>query len=127
MLFYPSSIQTLAVFAGFNSFTHGAAIGVEKRASAGCSTAHDWAGQTKEFSFASSGGTRSYRIHLPADYKPGSPMPLIIAFHGSGDNPKNFETTTRFSDPSVNPNMIVVYPAGINVRLPHPFKFDSEE
>lgn len=116
MLFSSSSIQALAAIAGLISSAHGAAISVEKRASAGCSTAHDWAGQTREFSFDSSGGNRSYMIHLPASYKTGSPKPLI-AYHGSGDNPANFETTTRFSDPSVNPNMIVVYPAGINVRL----------
>lgn len=118
MLFSSSFIQALAGVAGLIGSAHGAAIGVRKRASAGCSRTHDWAGQTKEFSFASSGGTRSYRIHLPSNYQPGSPKPLIIAYHGSGDNPANFEKTTRFSDPSVNPNMIVVYPAGINVRLP---------
>ncbi|TFB00632.1 Bifunctional acetylxylan esterase/xylanase [Trichoderma ghanense] len=114
MLFSSSSLPALAALAGLIGSSHGAAIDVEKRASAGCSRTHDWAGQTKEFSFASSGGTRSYRIHLPSNYQPGSPKPLIIAYHGSGDNPTNFEKTTRFSDPSVNPNMIVVYPAGIN-------------
>lgn len=85
------------------------------RNSAGCSRTHDWAGQTREFSFQSSGGTRSYRIHLPSTYKPGSAKSLLIAYHGSGDNPANFERTTRFSDEGINPDTITVYPAGINV------------
>lgn len=118
-MLFSSYIQAIAAVAGLIGSANGAAIGVEKRASAGCSRTHDWAGTTREFSFESSGGTRSYLIHLPASYKPGSPKPLIIAYHGSGDNMANFETTTRFSDPSVNPNMIVVYPAGINVNLSH--------
>lgn len=84
-------------------------------ASTGCATVHEWAGQTRTFSFGSSGGTRTYRIHLPSSYQPGTPKPLIIAYHGSGDNPTNFEKTTRFSDESVNPDTITVYPAGVNV------------
>lgn len=86
-----------------------------RRASSGCAVAHDWAGQTRTFSFASSGGTRSYRIHLPSTYQPGAAKPLVIAYHGSGDNPTNFEQTTRFSDERVNPDAITVYPAGVNV------------
>lgn len=115
MLF--SSVQAVVAVAGLVGSAHGAAIGVEKRASAGCSRTHDWAGQTHQYSFESSGGTRTYLIHLPANYQPGSPKPLIIAYHGSGDNMTNFEKTTRFSDPSVNSNMIVVYPQGVNVSL----------
>lgn len=87
------------------------------RNSAGCSRTHDWAGQTREFSFQSSGGTRSYRIHLPSNYRPGSAKSLLIAYHGSGDNPANFERTTRFSDEGINPDTITVYPAGINVSF----------
>lgn len=88
---------------------------VQPSLSKGCTTTHDWAGQTREFSFESSGGTRSYRIHLPSSYKVNKALPLLIAYHGSGNNPAKFEKQTRFSDESVNPDMITVYPAGIKV------------
>ena len=44
-------------------------------------------------------------------------MPLLIAYHGSGNNPTAFERETRFSDERINPNMITVYPAGVNVCI----------
>ncbi|KAI1323708.1 carbohydrate esterase family 1 protein [Xylariaceae sp. FL0255] len=60
-------------------------------------------------------GLRQRRdIHLPSSYNVNTAMPLLIAYHGSGDTPANLEATTRFSDPSVNPNMVVVYPQGVN-------------
>lgn len=90
---------------------------IQRRASSGCSKPHNFVGQTREFSFESSGGTRTYRIHLPSSYKVGSPMPLLIAYHGSGNNPTAFERETRFSDERINPNMITVYPAGVNVCI----------
>ncbi|OAQ90639.1 carbohydrate esterase family 1 [Purpureocillium lilacinum] len=105
-------IRALVLFLGFAGTIHGAAI--QRRASSGCSKPHNFVGQTREFSFESSGGTRTYRIHLPSSYKVGSPMPLLIAYHGSGNNPTAFERETRFSDEIINPNMITVYPAGVN-------------
>ncbi|KAH6604450.1 carbohydrate esterase family 1 [Trichoderma cornu-damae] len=114
MFFSSYGIQALAVLAGILGPASGAAVSVERHASVGCLRTHNWAGQTKEFSLESSGGNRTYRVHLPNNYKRGSPRPLIIAYHGVGENSVNFETITQFSNSSVNPNMIVVYPAGVN-------------
>lgn len=82
--------------------------------SAGCGKKHDFVGETKEFSFQSSGGERTYRIHLPSNYDAKTAKPLLIAYHGKGNNPKKFEGETQFSNEKINPNMIAVYPAGIN-------------
>lgn len=94
-----------------------AASPLEKRGSPGCGKYHSFVGQTREFSFDSSGGSRSYRIHLPANYDTNTPKPLLLAYHGAGNNPAAFEGETRFSDESINPDMITVYPAGVNVSL----------
>lgn len=95
------------------------AAAIERRAtgSKGCGQPHNFVGETKEFGFHSSGGYRSYRIHLPSNYEVNSPKPLLLAFHGSGNNPTEFEGQTRFSDESVNSDMITVYPAGLNVSI----------
>ncbi|KAI1263518.1 family 1 carbohydrate esterase [Xylariaceae sp. FL1019] len=86
----------------------------EAASSAGCGTSHSFIGSTQTFSITSSGGTRTYRIHLPSSYEASTAVPLIIAYHGSGGNPTDFEITTRFSDEGLNPNMVVVYPAGVD-------------
>lgn len=93
----------------------GAAI--KRRASAGCGRSHNFIGESREFSFESSGGTRTYRIHLPSGYNVNEAQPLLLAYHGSGGNPASFEAETGFSDESLNPDMITVYPAGVNVSV----------
>ncbi|QUC22029.1 uncharacterized protein UV8b_06270 [Ustilaginoidea virens] len=82
--------------------------------SAGCGKTHDFVGHTREFSIQSSGGLRTYRIHLPLSYDSKTAKPLLIAYHGHGNNPDKFELQTNFSNETVNPDMIVVYPAGLD-------------
>ncbi|PFH55325.1 hypothetical protein XA68_18576 [Ophiocordyceps unilateralis] len=81
-------------------------------ASLGCGHDHDFAGSSRNFSIQSGGRTRQYRLHLPSAYDKYKPAPLLLAFHGAGDNPVNFEQKTHFSDEHVNRGMIIVYPAG---------------
>ena len=83
--------------------------------SPGCGIVHNFIGSTQNFSIKSSGGVRNFSVHLPASYKTKHLNPLLIAYHGAGDEPVRMERVTRFSDPSVNPNMVVVYPLGHNV------------
>ncbi|KAG6005767.1 hypothetical protein E4U21_007718 [Claviceps maximensis] len=80
----------------------------------GCGTKHTFAGSTREFTFDSNGHSRAYRLHLPSKYAADTATPLLLAFHGNGKNIVEFESETRFSDESVNPNMIAVYPVGFN-------------
>lgn len=89
---------------------------VDRAPSAGCGTQHTFPGQTQVFSIQSDGRTRSYRLHLPSNYKSNEARPLLIVYHGSGNNPANFENESRFANETLNPNMITVFPAGVNVR-----------
>ena len=38
------------------------------------------------FNFQHDGLNRMYRVHLPASYKPATPVPLLFALHGGGGN-----------------------------------------
>lgn len=83
--------------------------------SSGCGTQQNFPGQTKAFTMQSSGGTRSYRLHLPSNYNANSARPLLVVYHGSGNNPANFEKESQFANETLNANMITVFPAGVNV------------
>lgn len=87
------------------------------KSSAGCGKSHQYLGETKEREFESQGRTRQYLIRLPSNYDVNKPLPLMIAYHGRGRDPWDFEGDTRFSDESVNPDMIVVYPRGVGVSM----------
>jgi poly(3-hydroxybutyrate) depolymerase len=84
-------------------------------ASSGCGTQQDFIGQTRSFTIESGSTVRDYTIHLPKNYKVDTVQPLMIAYHGRTGDPDEFERATRFSDDAVNPEMIVVYPAGVKV------------
>ncbi|KAM0715291.1 hypothetical protein Q7P37_008789 [Cladosporium fusiforme] len=60
----------------------------------------------------SGGDEREYLIHIPKDYDEGTPTGLIYAFAGRGSDNAHTESFTKFSNPSYNPDMIVVYPQG---------------
>lgn len=55
---------------------------------------------------------RRYRIYIPSTYNIGVARPLVFGFHGRSDTSANIEGQTRFSNPSVNPDMVAVYPEG---------------
>lgn len=41
--------------------------------------------------------TRTYRLHVPADYTSGHLQPLVLLFHGHGSNALVMERSTGFS------------------------------
>lgn len=53
-----------------------------------------------------------YLIHIPPQYKANKPIPLVIAFHGAGGNPKSVEEMTSLSQKADKEGFIVVYPGG---------------
>lgn len=55
---------------------------------------------------------RFYEIHVPASYKPGTPMPLVLVLHGGGGNPSVVRYQSGMSEVADRGNFIVVYPAG---------------
>ncbi|KAK4498795.1 hypothetical protein PRZ48_009305 [Zasmidium cellare] len=56
--------------------------------------------------------TRHYNLHLPQSYIPTTPLPLILIYHGQGQNTTSIERYTLFS--TAQPDSITVYPAGVN-------------
>jgi len=73
------------------------------------------------------GTTRSYLIHIPSNYKIGTPTPLIFSFHGHGKDAAGQEKLSQFSNETVgwNPGAFAVYPNGLPVcpLFPHAFPF----
>lgn len=66
-------------------------------------------GQTVTASIESGGYQRTYRIHVPADYHPFAPTPVILTFGGRGESSTTIEGYTGFD----NLNAIAVYPDGL--------------
>jgi poly(3-hydroxybutyrate) depolymerase len=99
------ALATLSFFAVGNTQT------------AGYGQEHNFIGETRTFSIQSSGGDRSFSVHLPDNYVPDDARPLLLAYHGRGGTSKGMEDITRFSNPGVNPDMITVYPQGVNVSF----------
>jgi len=60
---------------------------------------------------------RSSLLHVPSNYGK-QPVPLIVAMHGKGQPPAEFESHTQLSNADVNPDAIVVYPEGVKVQAP---------
>src|SRR5689334_11785800 len=56
--------------------------------------------------------TRTYALHVPANFQKNSSA-LIIALHGSGGNGLNMESTTGFSPLSDQEGFAVAYPDGL--------------
>jgi polyhydroxybutyrate depolymerase len=58
--------------------------------------------------------TRTYRLHVPADYQPQQPLPLLLAFHGLGSNAQEIESYSNFSQLADTEHFIVAYPQGLH-------------
>ncbi|MCJ1387093.1 hypothetical protein MMC17_010222 [Xylographa soralifera] len=71
-------------------------------------------GNTTEHTIHSNGKARHYLLHLPIQYTPNQPAPLILSFHGNGHDAYYQESLSQFSNGSFNVNSIAVYPQGLN-------------
>ncbi len=72
----------------------------------------------------SGGRVRTYRIHVPASYRPGRPVALVLAFHGRLGTGQGMARLTDLDATSDRHGFIVVYPDGVdrswNDGLPTP-------
>jgi hypothetical protein len=72
------------------------------------------------------GKDRFIRITLPQDYKHGTPVPMIFAFHDRNMTAKDMENLTLLSTPAYNKEAIVVYPeAKTDVSCPQRYQIAS--
>jgi len=54
---------------------------------------------------------RFISVHLPDGYTGSEPLPLLIAYHGAGDNGTNFQGGSGFDKQSDKHGFIVAYPS----------------
>lgn len=63
--------------------------------------------------FLRHGGLRRYyEVHVPPDYVPGSPRPLLLVLHGGGGNPAAMRWQANMEAEADAHGYILVYPAG---------------
>jgi polyhydroxybutyrate depolymerase len=55
---------------------------------------------------------RTYRVHLPAGYRPAAAVPALLFFHGSGGSAADMDATTGFSKLADQVGFVAVYPQG---------------
>jgi len=72
--------------------------------------------ETRELSLGSlaGGGERKFRLHVPPGRAIPAPAPVILVFHGKGQNASAMEIHTQFSSPQFNNDTVIAYPQGIN-------------
>lgn len=84
-------------------------------ASSGCGkplAANLAAGKTSLRSMASGSGSRSYLLHVPANYDAGKAAPVVLNFHGLGSNPEQQNSISGFVQLSDAEGFILVTPDG---------------
>jgi polyhydroxybutyrate depolymerase len=62
------------------------------------------------------GQRRTYYLHTPPSYGANHPMPLVLAFHGSGQQGKQMAEETGLNRLADQEGFIVVYPDGLNQK-----------
>ena len=70
------------------------------------------------------GGNRAYLVHVPPQYDPAAPMPVVLAFHGGGANAGNMVAFSGLNEKADQAGFIVVYPEGSG-RLPRMLTFNA--
>ncbi|PSN70931.1 alpha/beta-hydrolase [Corynespora cassiicola Philippines] len=72
-------------------------------------------GKHKNLTLASESGQspREYRIHVPKSYQTGTPVPLILSYHGRTQDMKYQQQLSQFSNSSYGFEGIAVYPQGV--------------
>jgi poly(hydroxyalkanoate) depolymerase family esterase len=87
-----------------------AALAVAALAVAAPSAASAAQGSLTAGTYSGTGGTLKYELYVPDGYKPGTPVPLVVALHGCTQNASVFADLTRFDDLAAEHDFIVVYP-----------------
>jgi len=61
------------------------------------------------------GARRTYLVHIPSDYNPQKPLPLVVVIHGAFDTAQGMEKFSGFSDLADREGFIVMYPNGMGI------------
>jgi polyhydroxybutyrate depolymerase len=79
------------------------------------------------YAAAADGGTRSWHVHVPSGYVASTPLPVLLGFHGGGQNAAGFEAMSLLRAKSDAASFILVEPEGapaLNNQAPT-FPFES--
>lgn len=71
------------------------------------------AAATGKFSLKVGGEERTYLLYVPAGYRPETPAPLLLAFHGGFGNAEEMMKMTGFNPLAEREGYIVAYPNGV--------------
>jgi len=58
--------------------------------------------------------SREYSVYLPPSYSQSSPSPLVMVFHGWGEQASTYHTSYGFDDLARENDFIAVYPQGLD-------------
>lgn len=58
------------------------------------------------------GNERAYLVHVPPQYDPDKPMPMVLAFHGGGANASTMVVFSGLNEKADQAGFIVAYPEG---------------
>ena len=72
--------------------------------------AHARGGTWQEFNYNGPAGSRPYFVYTPADYQPGTPVPLFVMLHGCTQTAVVFAAGTQMNELADAHRFIVVYP-----------------
>lgn len=72
-------------------------------------------GDSHQVTYEVDGVKRHYRLHIPSNYNESNPIPLIFSFHARGKTSSYQEGISNFSNETLNPDAIVVYPQALKV------------
>lgn len=61
------------------------------------------------------GARRTYLVHVPPNYSPKKPLPLVVVIHGAFDTAAGMEKYSTFSDLADRERFIVMYPNGMGI------------
>jgi len=58
------------------------------------------------------GRTRTYLVHVPREYDPGKPTPVVLVFHGGSSNVKTMVRFCGLSEMADEAGFLAVFPSG---------------
>ncbi|HET6748520.1 MAG TPA: PHB depolymerase family esterase [Actinomycetes bacterium] len=70
---------------------------------------------------AAGASSRSYRVHVPAGYRPRRPLPAVLFFHGNGGSAADMDADSGLSELADRHGFLAVYPQGLAVGAGKPF------
>lgn len=67
-------------------------------------------GQLTTSSYTNNSGTLSYELYVPSTYKPGTPMPLVVALHGCTQTADVYRQLSGWDAEAESKGFIVLFP-----------------